>query len=565
MSINRYLTTSIKQTSLTNNSVAETKEPISAERLQSNRGFNQYLLGSTKANAITTASTGTIVVDTESRNGWLYTNPVLGNALDVLIFDGTHENLKIKDIRTLFLECSLDKINSSKSVPQITIYTKPTGVGDLDPTYHATLTFKYNDAGAYRLGEGEEINLCSNGSPVTFGMDMSSRLILFETTSSNNNPQQSEDIAFIRIKTDSTAPANEVAIRLISSGFEAIDKSNSLKPTSRRIKFLGTDVQKVDINMAEEGISTEAKQDDQITKLDSIDGKISKGNSATGVGDELQQVLIYGKKPDGTLQPLETVDDRLLVDVVELAAAGQITNSTALASVQVCGYDTGTSKFKTVNVDGSGNVQCDIVSGTVTATVSSAVIKANDGNDGSGTDRTVKCDGNGALIVDPSKEAIVTSNGTTQALHCMMMGTNDNVNLRTVKVGDGGAINTEQDHSWDATNQIFNAVSVVDGDTVESSTFDLGTGVSHEIGKVEFFLDNSATVDIEVKGLTSYNGTDFYNSGSAFSVVSSDEKIYFSQEDVGIGSGHRYMRLTVTNNNGLGTSTNISTQVGYYK
>ena len=51
------------------------------------------------------------------------------------------------------------------------------------------------------------------------------------------------------------------------------------------------------------GLARSDKQDDQITKLteidtaiDSIDGKISKGNSATGVGESLQQVLIYGKK-----------------------------------------------------------------------------------------------------------------------------------------------------------------------------------------------------------------------------------------------------------------------------
>jgi len=237
------------------------------------------------------------------------------------------------------------------------------------------------------------------------------------------------------------------------------------------------------------GLARSDKQDDQITKLteidtaiDSIDGKISKGNSATGVGESLQQVLIYGKKPDGTLQPLETVDDRLLVDVVELTTQAQITNLSVLSAVQVCGFDTSTSRFK------------------------------------------------------------------------------------TVKVGSGGAVNTEVDHSWDNTNQIFNAEACADGATIESSIFNLGQGVSHEIGNgVEFFLDNSASVDIEVKGLTSYNGTDFYESGNASAVTSSKGSIYFSQEDVGIGAGHRYMKLSVTNNNGLGTSTNISCQVGYYK
>ena len=278
------------------------------------------------------------------------------------------------------------------------------------------------------------------------------------------------------------------------------------------------------------GLARSDKQDDQITKLteidtaiDSIDGKISKGNSATGVGESLQQVLIYGKKPDGTLQPLETVDDRLLVDVVELTTQAQITNLSVLSAVQVCGFDTSTSRFK-----------------------------------------TIKCDGNGALIVDNSADSIITADGVTQEQRVMIHG-NYNGNLRTVKVGSGGALATELDHSWDNTNQIFNAEACADGATIESSIFDLGQGISHEPDRVQFFLDNSASVDIEVKGLASYDGTNFYESGNASTINSSKGSIYFSQEDVGIGSGHRYLKLSVTNNNGLGTSTNISCQVGYYK
>lgn len=78
---------------------------------------------------------------------------------------------------------------------------------------------------------------------------------------------------------------------------------------------------------------------------------ISKGQDVKAVGEGLQQVLIYGRKPDGTLQPLETSGDRLLVDVLELSASGVITNSTALSSVQSCGYDDATGKFKTLKVD----------------------------------------------------------------------------------------------------------------------------------------------------------------------------------------------------------------------
>jgi len=207
--------------------------------------------------------------------------------------------------------------------------------------------------------------------------------------------------------------------------------------------------------------------------LDNIDGKITKGNSATTAGAEMQQVLMYGKKPDNTLQPLETSGDRLLVDVLELAASGQITTSTALSSVQVCGYDTLTSRFKTMNVDSSGNIQCDIVSGTVNATVSSAVIKGNDGNDGSGTDRIIKTDGNGALIVDPSKEGIITSDGTTTALHTMMLG-NYSGNLRTLQCDSNGVLSV--DSSTLATEA---TLSLAEGHLINVDTNTAGILDSH--------------------------------------------------------------------------------------
>lgn len=91
-----------------------------------------------------------------------------------------------------------------------------------------------------------------------------------------------------------------------------------------------------------------------ILKLSSLDTKTTIGQDVKGVGEGLQQVLIYGKKDDGTLQPLECLGDRLLVDVVELAASGRVTTSSALSSVQICGFDTVTSRFKTIDVNSDG-------------------------------------------------------------------------------------------------------------------------------------------------------------------------------------------------------------------
>ena len=184
--------------------------------------------------------------------------------------------------------------------------------------------------------------------------------------------------------------------------------------------------------------------------------------------------------------------------------------------------------------------------------------------DTNGDLKAVRVNLNGTLITAPTDAAIVTTDGTTSEQRVMLLA-HTGGNLRTLACSDGGQLQIERDYSWDNTNQIFNAVACADGATITSTTFDLGSSVSHEIGLVEFFLDNSASVALEVQGLTSHDGTNFYNSGGTNTVNSSKASFYFSQEEVGIGGGHRYMRLSVTNNNGLGTSTNISCQVGVYK
>lgn len=111
--------------------------------------------------------------------------------------------------------------------------------------------------------------------------------------------------------------------------------------------------------------------------LSTLSDKISKGQDVKAVGEGLQQVLMYGRKPDGTLQPLETIGDRLLVDVLELSASGRITTSSALSSVQICGFDTTSARFKTLLTDGDGRLETNSVTKTSTL-YSSQSITGND-------------------------------------------------------------------------------------------------------------------------------------------------------------------------------------------
>lgn len=92
--------------------------------------------------------------------------------------------------------------------------------------------------------------------------------------------------------------------------------------------------------------------------LTSLDGKMSKGQDVKVAGSDLQQVLMYGRHYDGTLHPLETTaNDRLLVDVVELTNVGQLTTSSSLPAMQICGFHTGDSRFKSLKCDTDGKLE----------------------------------------------------------------------------------------------------------------------------------------------------------------------------------------------------------------
>jgi hypothetical protein len=83
--------------------------------------------------------------------------------------------------------------------------------------------------------------------------------------------------------------------------------------------------------------------------------KITQGEAViTSGGDGLQQVLLYGKNgSNGNLEPLETVGDRLLVDVIELSPTGPHT-PTSLPSIAIHGQVEGTSGFKNLQLNAGG-------------------------------------------------------------------------------------------------------------------------------------------------------------------------------------------------------------------
>lgn len=134
-------------------------------------------------------------------------------------------------------------------------------------------------------------------------------------------------------------------------------------------------------NLSEISVTTDGMETLQTTantKLTSLDSKISKGQDVKVAGSDLQQVLMYGRNNDGTLHPLESVGDRLMVDVMELSPTGPHT-PTSLPSMAIHAQVEGTSGFKNlqVNTDGKLEVSDDSNRSSETDIVSAVFVTAS--------------------------------------------------------------------------------------------------------------------------------------------------------------------------------------------
>lgn len=134
-------------------------------------------------------------------------------------------------------------------------------------------------------------------------------------------------------------------------------------------------------NLSEISVTTDGMETLQTTantKLTSLDSKISKGQDVKVAGSDLQQVLMYGRNNDGTLHPLESVGDRLMVDVMELSPTGPHT-PTSLPSMAIHAQVEGTSGFKNlqVNTDGKLEVSDDSNRSSETDIVSATLVNAS--------------------------------------------------------------------------------------------------------------------------------------------------------------------------------------------
>ena len=319
-----------------------------------------------------------------------------------------------------------------------------------------------------------------------------------------------------------------------------------------------------------------------LLKVINADSQLQENPTST---DRNLNVQLFGDDSGTVRKVAVNASGHILTDIEPdpesgLATAANQTNGNQISKSMGSEDGATTGTQRQIHVDGSGNQLVSVVSTVNT-------LPANSGNSGitddpansfavgmrartdpalASSEKFVKCDGNGSLIVDASKEGIVTSNGTTESLHSMMMATNDNVNLRTVSCDDDGAVNIINDQlTYDNSTTLMNNVTIADGASVDATAFDLGSKVDRsQLGNLEFFVDNSNSVPLTIKAIVSPDGgSKFYDNVHGNVVSSSGGAINFNQDDV-MSLGNKHFKLQVTNNHGGGTSTDVTIRVAYY-
>jgi hypothetical protein len=117
----------------------------------------------------------------------------------------------------------------------------------------------------------------------------------------------------------------------------------------------------------------------QQTAINTNLGKITRGSATiTAGGDDLQQVLLYGKNgSNNNLEPLETIGDRLITHNIQLAPSGPST-PTSLSRIAIYGQTNDSSSFGNIRIDSDGNLKIvDLKPKTATAVVSSQSVNAS--------------------------------------------------------------------------------------------------------------------------------------------------------------------------------------------
>jgi len=277
-------------------------------------GSSQVKLGSTGAAAVLADSTISPTADQEDRPGWNFTNTSASTKYNIYFFDGTNEILTLGQLSSIFTKVYINQFTTLQTAPFLQIYTKPTGTGDAGAFYHSRISYVINSD--VHVGVGEQVILYGKNQPNT---NCDNRLIELKTVNTDGDGEDSEEILYMVVASDSSAPINSINHTVSSMGFNTVD--------------LGAD--KGIVNRDYKLVRSESSSDGATeTTLTTLNDKITKGYDATisSGGDGLQQALVYGRDSQGNLDALNVDNNghlKIAVDTVEnKGTLGNVQNGT---------------------------------------------------------------------------------------------------------------------------------------------------------------------------------------------------------------------------------------------
>ena len=162
-------------------------------------------------------SSGSFTRDTNERDGWYYTNTDGGDKFNLYYFDGLQENIKLKDIRSLWTRMTIDNYQTNPgNIPFFVIYTKPTGVGDTGPFYHSRISYEFSSD--QHIGIGEECVFYALEQPRE---SLDNRKVIFNLKNVLGDGLPDEEVFLISLQSNSGASSGQVQVLIDTLGFEA--------------------------------------------------------------------------------------------------------------------------------------------------------------------------------------------------------------------------------------------------------------------------------------------------------------------------------------------------------
>mgnify|MGYP000356493744 CR=1 FL=1 len=313
------------------------------------------------------------------------------------------------------------------------------------------------------------------------------------------------------------------------------------------------------------GASTEAKQNDINTKLDTIINNTEKLAPSYSRTEALPVQLVCGSV-GANYNSLRAIGQDLGVYIDDMNPDVAVSSGLSTAVLQT----TANGLLATIDAD-TGSIDGKIIACNTGAVVvaSGAITETNSG--AIATDvaalEVLSTAANGLLTTIAgdttsldSKILVGNDDDLTTSQQVLAYGKGSDGDLHPISTTPSGVIKTEEVLTWN-THTLLSVVAIAGGATGTTSTLDLGTDI-HVPKDITIYLINSAQVTSTIQAQSSIDGGTWYTSINISPVFSTGRNRVFSLvNDLGTPVG-RYLRFEIANTSA--SSSNYSVTAGEY-